>query len=142
MRRRQRGPPGPGRNPPKSSLLSTSSPRACQNVIARNAKMLGIKTFPRLITRKLTAATSRVPNKAIFRTLKKRYLFISCSSILYKLVIDGLQSTPQPHHGVSLPRQQRIDADAGGFAHFLKAPALYFMRYKHLALLLGQVFEC
>jgi len=103
--------------------------------------MLGIKTFQRLITKKLTATTARVPNKAIFTTLKKRYLFISHSSILSELVIDSLQSTPQLQHCISLSGQQRVDADAGSFTQFLKPSALYFMRDKNVALLLGQVFE-
>src|SRR6476660_3435495 len=125
MRRRQRGPlPGYGRNPPKSNLLNTKSPRACQKVIARTPKMPGIKTFQRPITKKLTAATARVPYKAIFRTLKTRYLFIFHSSLLSELVIDSLQSTPQLQHCISLSGQQRVDADAGCFTQFLKPSAL------------------
>src|SRR5215471_16200823 len=135
MRLRQRRPPlACGRNPPNSSLLNTKSPRACHKVIARTAKMPGIKAFQSPITRKLTAATAKVPNKAIFRILKKRYRFISYASLVSKLLVDGLQSPPQSQHCISLSRQQRVNADAGGFTQFLKASALYFhARQKHRA---------
>src|SRR5579863_4361588 len=142
MRRRQCVEwPGRPRNPPSRIRLSTSTPSACQKVMARNPNRAGISQFHRLmVTRLKTAAASRA-NNANFRPRLIQFLFMLGSSCFRKFVVDGLEALPQMEHGVMLAREKCIDAQTGLGRQFLEGAALDFVGDEDLALLIGKLVQ-
>src|SRR5215216_6582663 len=72
---------------------------------------------------------------------QKRLMFIYGSSGPGHVVVGMAQPLAEPEHRVAFPRQQGVDADAGGGSDLLEAASVQFVSDEHVALLRRQLAD-
>src|SRR5262245_4685645 len=127
---------------PNRIRQSASSPSACQKPTSGQPNSGGSSQFQssRTISPPMNVK-SAMPSRATGASINNFRLLVIMirSSWFREFVIDVLQTPAQMQHGVTLSREQRVDAHTGDFGHLFEAAAFQLMADEDFTLLFGQL---